>query len=577
MMIKKLRSVACIFLSLLLVFVGTSIVKAEDIQDNFGDRTYKIQIAGYTIDDNLKKLRDYPLSEVRNFHFEEGAYKFVYDSESNTTDNNVKFKLKEGERMVVTKVVVDGKEKGVGKQVTEIAPNLYFDYDTGNGNNTNNFFTIKLFRKTLITITAPSATYTYNGLPQSLKGIQIGGDGLRDQDEIIVSNNIISRTEVGKDIVYPSQYVKFKLANGKDEEEFMNKYHVVFVNGSLEITPAKVTLTVQDASKIVDEDDPELTATVEGMVNGETLNYTLEREAGDGVGNYTITANVVNNPNYNVKVVEGTFSINPITNEGEDVTPPVTPDTNTPNDPTLPNEPTETLPETPTTPEVPEVPEVNVPTETPNIDVPTVDNNPTDVPVIETPVIDNTPEINVVPTTPALPVVPQPITTPIVNAPVVNAPVVNNQVTPTPITTPVEDNQPATQNDGVQEVVDVQENQTPQAGISRSWALVNLIASLLTVLLAIVMLLIKRKKENDDEDEKNPYTEKRYTWMKLLGIVIGVVSVIVFILTEDITLPMALLDKYSVVMIVIALLQCVTLLTHIFLKGNEEKEETTQA
>ena len=63
------------------------------------------------------------------------------------------------------------------------------------------------------------------------------------------------------------------------------------------------------------------------------------------------------------------------------------------------------------------------------------------------------------------------------------------------------------------------------------------------------------KRDDEDENEKENVNHKR-GW-KLFSIIPAIVSVIVFILTEDMTLPMVMTDKWTILMIVIALVQVV--------------------
>lgn len=92
-------------------------------------------------------------------------------------------------------------------------------------------------------------------------------------------------------------------------------YDVTFVitDGSLAITPADVTVTVADASKVQGADDPEFTGEVtEGQVYNDELTFAFERtNADEAVGAYedVLTATYVPNANYNVTVVRGTFTI----------------------------------------------------------------------------------------------------------------------------------------------------------------------------------------------------------------------------------------------------------------------------
>ena len=59
--------------------------------------------------------------------------------------------------------------------------------------------------------------------------------------------------------------------------------------------------------------EPTLTATVEGTVGNDTLNYTLSREEGENAGTYAITVTLGDNPNYDVTVTNGNFAIGPKT------------------------------------------------------------------------------------------------------------------------------------------------------------------------------------------------------------------------------------------------------------------------
>jgi hypothetical protein len=75
------------------------------------------------------------------------------------------------------------------------------------------------------------------------------------------------------------------------------------------ISPRPVTVNVDDQTKVCGDEDPTLTATVTGLVEGDTLNYTLTREEGEDVGTYGITVELGDNPNYDVTAVGGTFTI----------------------------------------------------------------------------------------------------------------------------------------------------------------------------------------------------------------------------------------------------------------------------
>ena len=89
-------------------------------------------------------------------------------------------------------------------------------------------------------------------------------------------------------------------------------YDVTPFNGTLTINQKSASVTADNKSKTYGDDNPALTATVTGTVNGDTLNYSLATTAVkfSDVGNYPITVSLGSNPNYSVTPANGTLSIN---------------------------------------------------------------------------------------------------------------------------------------------------------------------------------------------------------------------------------------------------------------------------
>ena len=81
------------------------------------------------------------------------------------------------------------------------------------------------------------------------------------------------------------------------------------------ITARRATVTPDDNQfKVYEEKDPELTYKVSGVLDGETLKgITLTRAEGENAGEYAITAtaDAGANPNYDVTLAKGKFTINP--------------------------------------------------------------------------------------------------------------------------------------------------------------------------------------------------------------------------------------------------------------------------
>lgn len=114
------------------------------------------------------------------------------------------------------------------------------------------------------------------------------------------------------------------------------------------------------------------------------------------------------------------------------------------------------------------------------------------------------------------------------------------------------------------EMLGLPEEEVPLAGEERSgsWALLNFALMNLAIFESVMLLIgyfVDTKKEEEEEDEENE--EKRKLNKKLLfriiSLPIAAVSLIVFLLTEDISLPTAMVDKYTLVMLLIAVVQTV--------------------
>ena len=118
----------------------------------------------------------------------------------------------------------------------------------------------------------------------------------------------------------------------------------------------------------------------------------------------------------------------------------------------------------------------------------------------------------------------------------------------------------------------VEEEYTPKASPQYYWALINLICAILTVLFGLLLLISKRHKSEDDdeeeddetkqqattnEDEEQEQEKKRGLFTRVLAILIAIVSVVFFLVTEDLSLPWTWTDQWTIWMVVIGLVQIV--------------------
>jgi hypothetical protein len=95
-------------------------------------------------------------------------------------------------------------------------------------------------------------------------------------------------------------------------------YTISYVAGTLTVTPAALTITASNQSKIYGAALPTLTVSYAGFVNGDTSSSLTTRPtlsttatASSPVGSYAITANGAVDPNYTISYVGGTLSVTP--------------------------------------------------------------------------------------------------------------------------------------------------------------------------------------------------------------------------------------------------------------------------
>ena len=164
-------------------------------------------------------------------------------------------------------------------------------------------------------------------------------------------------------------------------------------------------------------------------------------------------------------------------------------------------------------------------------------------------------------------------TTPVTPAPTPTTPSVPpvvQRVVPTPVPEEkVEEEQ--TPKAEPKEEEKVEEDYTPKATQEYYWALINLICAIVTVLFGLLLLISKRHKDEDDEeeddetkqqattneDEEQEQEKKRGLFTRVLAVLIAIVSVVFFLVTEDMSLAWTWTDQWTIWMVVIGLVQIV--------------------
>jgi hypothetical protein len=106
-------------------------------------------------------------------------------------------------------------------------------------------------------------------------------------------------------------------------------YTITFTDGNLEVTPAELAVTADDQSRTYGADNPELTYTATGFVNGETAEAVLSgalattADIASPVGDYPITAGTLAaSANYTITFTDGNLEVTPaeLTITANDVT-----------------------------------------------------------------------------------------------------------------------------------------------------------------------------------------------------------------------------------------------------------------
>ena len=115
---------------------------------------------------------------------------------------------------------------------------------------------------------------------------------------------------------------------------------------------------------------------------------------------------------------------------------------------------------------------------------------------------------------------------------------------------------------------EIEEADTPLAS-GAAWALLNLILMLCTALVSILLLIgFLGKKKKEHENENVEYTVKRKGVTRVLSLIPAIGSIIAFLLTENMRNPMVFVDRWTWLMVLIALVQVI-----VCIFARKEKEE----
>lgn len=117
---------------------------------------------------------------------------------------------------------------------------------------------------------------------------------------------------------------------------------------------------------------------------------------------------------------------------------------------------------------------------------------------------------------------------------------------------------------------------------SPAWALLNLILTILTAIISLALLIsyftgkekedeTEKRVQNNGEADENENDVKRHGLMRILSILPAIFAVITFILTENMRNPMIFIDRWTILMLLYAVINI--MLAVFAIREREERED----
>ncbi|MCR5296474.1 MAG: hypothetical protein K6E17_03600, partial [Clostridiales bacterium] len=280
-----------------------TLVRAEG--ENVGD---------YAITVTLGSNPNYTVTETGNtFHITPLAITITADDKTKTYDND---ETTDPELTATVTGAIEGDEVNYTLAREEGQNAGEYTITVTNGENPNytvtvedGTFTIETLNTVVVTITEHSGRFVYDAENHTVSGYDVAiSDPLyTEADFRFIGTASVTAKDVG---TYSMNLTPANFANTN-----ANFDNVTFVieEGEMVITPKTVTVTADNKTMTYGDEEPVLSAKVEGLAGNDSLAVTLNREDGKNAGTYTITPAVVPNGNYTVTIVPGTLTIEPKT------------------------------------------------------------------------------------------------------------------------------------------------------------------------------------------------------------------------------------------------------------------------
>jgi uncharacterized repeat protein (TIGR02543 family) len=89
------------------------------------------------------------------------------------------------------------------------------------------------------------------------------------------------------------------------------------------------------------------------------------------------------------------------------------------------------------------------------------------------------------------------------------------------------------------------------------WAVLNLICAILAILVGLIAVASGKGRFKKDDEEKR---SKPAMFLRITALILGIISVVIFFLTEDMSLPVAFTDKWTLLMFILFLVTAIATL-----------------
>jgi hypothetical protein len=236
-------------------------------------------------------------------------------------------KAYDGEPIDASEVQVsgDGFARGEGANVTMTNPRTEvgtsmneFSYELTQGTDANNYsISTVLGTQSVYTAAAQhridvkgrSAEFTYDGTEKSVSGIE--KDTFEFDGKTYKVSGYTAEAKATNAGDYTVNVLGTPVVTDAEGHDVSSEFDLHVAPGKLTIKHREATVKPDDLEKTEGDADPQLKATVEGLVGHDKVDYKLSSDGGESAGTYTIRATGnARQGNYDVKFENGELTIN---------------------------------------------------------------------------------------------------------------------------------------------------------------------------------------------------------------------------------------------------------------------------